>query len=81
MTGVDNYNSDIYDSSHKLQNVKRNKEHANYTDVCADLLYYDFVNQADVLAGHANVRLSFVEPALFVRNNVECTAKILRNAM
>ena len=80
VTGVDNYNSDIYESRHKLQNVKRNKEHANYTDVCADLLYYDFVNQADVivhLAGHANVRLSFVEPALFMRNNVECTAKIL----
>jgi UDP-glucuronate 4-epimerase len=79
--GIDNYNADIYDSSHKLINVAQNKDHINYTDVHADVLSYNFVDAlADVivhLAGYANVRMSFIEPALFVRNNVECTTKIL----
>ena len=80
--GVDNYNSDIYDNHHKYKNVATNKEHPNYTDVRSDILDYDFAADNDVvvhLAGYANVRKSFAYPELFVRNNVECTTKILND--
>jgi UDP-glucuronate 4-epimerase len=81
--GVDNFNSDIYDSSFKYKNVEQLFLFTrNFTQISCDLLDYDGFGNADAiihLAGYANVRMSFVEPEKFVRNNVETTAKILKD--
>lgn len=83
--GIDNFNSDIYDASFKEEYIEPLKPFTNtFAQHRADILdYTDFADpEIDViihLAGYANVRMSFIEPDKFVRNNLETTTYILHH--
>jgi UDP-glucuronate 4-epimerase len=81
--GIDNFNSEIYDKSFKLVYTSKLSGFENFTQFEGDILDYPNFGDSTIdaivhLAGYANVRLSFLEPEKYVRNNVETTAKILR---
>jgi len=81
--GIDNFNSEIYDKSFKLNYTKQQPSFANFSQFEGDIHDYTKFGEDDIdviihLAGYANVRLSFIEPEKYVRNNVETTTKILR---
>jgi UDP-glucuronate 4-epimerase len=81
--GIDNFNSEIYDKSFKLDYTLKISQFENFTQFEGDVLEYPNFGDSTVdaivhLAGYANVRLSFLESEKYVRNNVETTAKILR---
>jgi UDP-glucuronate 4-epimerase len=82
--GIDNFNSEIYDKSFKLNYTKQLSSFAEFSQFEGDIQDYTNFGDDDIdaiihLAGYANVRLSFIEPEKYVRNNVETTAKILRS--
>jgi UDP-glucuronate 4-epimerase len=81
--GIDNFNSEIYDKSFKFGYTLKLSQFENFTQFEGDVLDYPNFGDSTVdaivhLAGYANVRLSFLEPEKYVRNNVETTTKILR---
>ena len=81
--GIDNFNSEIYDKSFKLVYTSKLSGFENFTQFEGDILDYPNFGDSTIdaivhLAGYANVRLSFLEPEKYVRNNVETTARILR---
>lgn len=81
--GIDNFNSEIYEKSFKLGYTLKLSQFLNFTQFECDVLDYPHFGDSTIdaivhLAGYANVRLSFMEPEKYVRNNVETTAKILR---
>ena len=82
--GIDNFNSEIYDKSFKLNYTKQLSSFSEFSQFEGDIQDYTNFGDDDIdsiihLAGYANVRLSFIEPEKYVRNNVETTAKILRS--
>ena len=81
--GIDNYNSYIYDNKFKLINSEILKVYKNYTEIKADILNGNYIQEyhPDIvihLAAYANVRKSIEEPDKYIRNNVECTCKVLK---
>lgn len=81
--GIDNYNSYIYDNKFKIKNAECLKLYKNYTAIEDDILNNNYIkdNNPDViihLAAYANVRKSIEDPDKYIRNNVECTCKILK---
>ena len=81
--GIDNFNSEIYDKSFKLDYTRKLSQFENFTQFEGDILDYPNFGDSTIdaivhLAGYANVRLSFLEPEKYVRNNVETNARILR---
>ena len=81
--GIDNHNSYIYDNKFKKKNSECLKIYENYTEIQDDILNHDYIkeNNPDViihLAAYANVRKSIEDPDKYIRNNVECTCKILK---
>ena len=83
--GIDNFNTDIYDSKFKYKYVEPIQLFTmTFTQMRCDILDYKWFADEDIdiiihLAGYANVRKSFIEPDKFVRNNVETTTYILNN--
>jgi UDP-glucuronate 4-epimerase len=81
--GIDNFNSEIYDKSFKMDYTLKLSQFENFTQFECDVMDYPNFDDSTIdtivhLAGYANVRLSFLEPEKYVRNNVETTTKILR---
>ena len=81
--GIDNFNSEIYDNSFKFNYTKKLSSFETFSQFEGDIHDYTKFGDDDIdaiihLAGYANVRLSFIEPEKYVRNNVETTAIILR---
>jgi UDP-glucuronate 4-epimerase len=81
--GIDNFNSEIYDKTFKLDYTRKLSQFENFTQFEGDILDYPNFGDSTIdaivhLAGYANVHLSFLEPEKYVRNNVETTARILR---
>jgi UDP-glucuronate 4-epimerase len=83
--GIDNFNSDIYDASFKEEYIEPLKPFTNtFVQHRTDILDYTEFGDPDIdviihLAGYANVRMSFIEPDKFVRNNLETTTYILHH--
>jgi UDP-glucuronate 4-epimerase len=80
--GIDNFNSDIYDSKHKYNNLKILEKYENYFNVSDDILNDNYILKYDPdivihLAGYANVRKSSIFPEKFIKNNILVTTKIL----
>lgn len=80
--GIDNHNSYIYSNSYKESNLKILTKYKSYKEIRSDLLDGNYIldNEPDVvihLAAHANVKKSIEDPEKYIRNNVECTCKIL----
>jgi GDP-D-mannose dehydratase len=80
--GIDNFNSDIYDSKHKYNNLKILEKYENYFNVSDDILNNNYILKYDTdviihLAGYANVRKSSIFPEKFIKNNILITTKIL----
>jgi UDP-glucuronate 4-epimerase len=80
--GIDNFNSDVYDSNFKIGYTSGLYKFNNFTQYRCDILDYPEFDDSSVdaiihLAGYANVRMSFDMPEKYVRNNVETTAFIL----
>jgi len=81
--GIDNFNSEIYDKCFKMHYTQQLSQFKNFTQFECDVLDYPNFGDSTIdaivhLAGYANIRLSFLEPEKYVRNNVETTVKILR---
>jgi len=81
--GIDNYNSYIYNESYKKLNSYLLKKYKNYIEIEDDILNDNYIlnNNPDIvihLAAYANVRKSIENPDMYIRNNVECTCKILK---
>jgi UDP-glucuronate 4-epimerase len=80
--GIDNYNSYIYDHTFKQINLECLKTYKNFKEINDDILNGNYIQEHDPdivihLAAYANVRKSIEEPDKYIRNNVECTCKIL----
>jgi UDP-glucuronate 4-epimerase len=81
--GIDNFNSDIYMASFKEEYIEPLKPFTNtFVQLRTDILDYTEFGDPKIdviihLAGYANVRMSFIEPEKFVRNNLETTTYIL----
>jgi len=81
--GIDNFNSYIYDNKFKKLNSDCLKLYKNYREINDDIFDGNFIeeHQPNVvihLAAYANVRKSIEEPDKYIRNNVECTCKVLK---
>jgi len=81
--GIDNFNSYIYDNKFKKINSDNLKSYKKYKEINDDIFNGNFIQEhkPDIvihLAGYANVRKSIEEPDKYIRNNVECTCKVLK---
>jgi UDP-glucuronate 4-epimerase len=83
VVGLDNFD-DFYDPAVKSRNLLRAREHSKFAEVAGDLLDPDTLegvpdNVDEILhfAARAGVRPSIVNPDLYVRTNVEATARLL----
>jgi UDP-glucuronate 4-epimerase len=81
--GIDNFNSYIYDNKFKKLNSECLKFYKNYREINDDIFNGNFIeeHQPNIvihLAAYANVRKSIEEPDKYIRNNVECTCKVLK---
>lgn len=80
--GIDFHDSFIYDSIYKINNSSELKKFENYKEYNENILDRNHIieNSPDIvihLAAYANVRKSFENPDKYIRNNIECTCKIL----
>jgi len=80
--GIDNFNNDIYPDSFKYVNSTNLSKYSNYIEIRDNILNNDYVliHNPDVvihLAAHANVRKSFLNPHIYVQNNILVTSKIV----
>lgn len=82
--GIDNFNSFIYDNKFKELNSIELIKYNNYKEIRDDLLNNTYICEIkpDIiihLAGYANVRKSYSNPELYVKNNINVTSRILED--
>jgi len=80
--GVDMYDSFVYDSIYKINNSNKLRKFDNYREYNENILDRNHIieNTPDIvihLAAYANVRKSIEHPDMYVKNNIECTCKLL----
>jgi UDP-glucuronate 4-epimerase len=80
--GVDMYDSFVYDSSFKVKNSENLKKFKNYIEYNENILDRNHIIETNPdiiihLAAYANVRKSIEYPDMYVKNNIECTCKLL----